>query len=75
MGCSGPADDHAFLFEGVLDGRADPSAEVDVAFGAQSGEGVVEVGREPKQQGFVFHLISKYIDEEWGLFSGLGGAG
>ena len=38
-----------------------PGAGVDVAFGAQTGEGVVEVGREPEQQGFIFHLMSEYI--------------
>ena len=40
---------------------ADPGAGVDVALGAQSGEGVVEIWRKTDQQGFIFHLISKYI--------------
>ena len=39
----------------------DPGAGVDVALGAQLGEGVVEIGREPDQQGLVFHLMSEYI--------------
>ena len=59
-GCSGP-DDHAFVFEGILEGGTDPGAEVDVALGAQSGEGVVEFWRDTDQQGFIFHLISEYI--------------
>ena len=43
-GCGGP-DEHAFAFEGALEGGADPGAGVDVAFGAQTSEGVVDVGR------------------------------
>ena len=61
MGCSGTADEHTFPFEGVLEGGTDPGADVDVTLGTQSGEGVVEVGRETDQQGFIFHLISEYI--------------
>ena len=60
MGCSG-ADEHTFPFEGVLEGGTDPGADVDVTLGAQTGQGVVEVWREPDQQGFVFHLVSEYI--------------
>ena len=50
-----------FVFEGILEGGTDPGAEVDVALGAQSGEGVVEFWRDTDQQGFIFHLISEYI--------------
>ena len=39
-----------FVFEGALEGGADPGAGVDVALGAQSGEGVVEVWRDTDQQ-------------------------
>ena len=60
MGCS-DADEHTFVFEGILEGGTDPGAEVDVALGAQSGEGVVEFWRDTDQQGFIFHLISEYI--------------
>ena len=62
-------------FEGALEGGADPGAGVDVAFGAQSGEGVVEVGREPKQQGFVFHLMSEYIAGTTDVSALVGGLG
>ena len=57
LGRSG-ADAHAFVFEGALEGGADPGAGVDVVFGAQSGQGVVDIWRDTDQQGFVFHLIS-----------------
>ena len=60
MGCSG-SDAHAFVFEGALDGGADPGADVDVPFGAQSGQGVVDIWRKTEQQGFIFHLISECI--------------
>ena len=60
LGCCGAADEYACAFEGVLEGGADPCAGVDVALGAQSGEGVVEVGRDTDQRGFIFHLISEY---------------
>ena len=49
------------MFEGGLEGGADPGAGVDVALGAQSGEGIVEVWRDADQRGFIFHLISEYI--------------
>ena len=53
-GCSG-TDDHAFAFR-VRSLRVCRihALVVDVAFGAQTGEGVVEVWGEPEQQGFIF---------------------
>ena len=59
MGCSG-SDEHAFVFEGALDGGADPGADVDVPFGAQSGQGVVDVWRKTEQYSFIFHNIIIY---------------
>ena len=59
MGCSG-SDEHAFVFEGALDGGADPGADVDVPFGAQSGQGVVDVWRKTEQYSFISHNIRIY---------------
>ena len=51
MGSSGTGE-HAFVFERTLEVGADPGADVDVPFGAQSGQGVVEALRDTDQQGF-----------------------
>ena len=63
------------MFEGALEGGPDPGAGVDVVLGAQSGEGIVEVGRDTDQQGFIFYLISEYITDLTPAFGLVGAAG
>ena len=54
------SDEYTFVFEGALDGGADPGADVDVPFGAQSGQGVVDVWRKTEQHSFISHNIRIY---------------
>ena len=49
VGGGGRVKEHAFALQGVFDGSANPGTGVDVPFGAQAGEGGVDVGRDTDQ--------------------------
>ena len=48
-GWGGRIAEHAFALKGALNGGANPGTGVDVSFGAQAGEGVVDVWRDTDQ--------------------------